>query len=88
MLSSKQVEYLHRCNHRWNFKIGATGSGKSWLDYAAVIPKRLLALKGEGAAVLLGNTQGTLSRNILDPMRDIWVFWARTTKSTSPASRA
>ena len=72
MLSSKQVEYLHRCNHRWNFKIGATGSGKSWLDYAAVIPKRLLALKGEGAAVLLGNTQGTLSRNILDPMRDIW----------------
>ena len=53
-------------------KIGATGSGKSWLDYAVVIPKRLLALKGEGAAVLLGNTQGTLSRNILDPMRDIW----------------
>lgn len=72
MLSSKQREYLAACNHRWNFKIGATGSGKSWLDYAVVIPKRLLALKGEGAAVLLGNTQGTLSRNILDPMRDIW----------------
>ena len=72
MLSSKQQEYLTACNRRWNFKIGATGSGKSWLDYAVVIPKRLLALKGEGAAVLLGNTQGTLSRNILDPMRDIW----------------
>ena len=72
MLSTKQLEYLAACNHRWNFKIGATGSGKSWLDYAVVIPKRLLALRGEGAAVLLGHTQGTLSRNILDPMREIW----------------
>lgn len=72
MLSSKQTEYLQNCNHRWNLKIGATGSGKSWLDYAVVIPKRLLALKGQGAAVMLGNTQGTLSRNILEPMRDIW----------------
>ena len=72
MLSSKQREYLANCNHRWNFKIGATGSGKSWLDYALVIPKRLFALRGEGAAVMLGNTQGTLSRNVLDPMREIW----------------
>ena len=72
MLSSKQREYLANCNHRWNFKIGATGSGKSWLDYAVVIPKRLFAMRGEGAAVMLGNTQGTLSRNVLDPMREIW----------------
>ena len=72
MLSSKQREYLANCNRRWNFKIGATGSGKSWLDYAVVIPKRLFALRGEGAAVMLGNTQGTLSRNVLDPMREIW----------------
>ena len=72
MLSNKQREYLQNCNHRWNLKIGATGSGKSWLDYAVVIPKRLAALRGQGAAVLLGNTQGTLARNILDPMREIW----------------
>ena len=72
MLSSKQQDYLNQCSHRWNLKIGATGSGKSWLDYAVVIPKRLLALRGEGAAVLLGNTQGTLARNILEPMRAIW----------------
>lgn len=71
-LSNKQREYLRNCNHRWNIKIGATGSGKSWLDYAVVIPKRIMALRGQGAAVLLGNTQGTLSRNILDPMREIW----------------
>ena len=72
MLSSKQREYLQNCNHRWNIKTGATGSGKSYVDYLAVIPKRLLALRGQGAAVLLGNTQGTLSRNVLDPMREIW----------------
>lgn len=71
-LSSKQREYLQSCSHRWNLKVGATGSGKSWLDYAVVIPKRLLTLRGQGAAVLLGNTQGTLARNILDPMREIW----------------
>ena len=71
-LSSKQRDYLQSCDHRWNIKVGATGSGKSWLDYAVVIPKRLIALRGQGAAVMLGNTQGTLARNILEPMWDIW----------------
>lgn len=71
-LSSKQYDYLQNCDHRWNLKIGATGSGKSWLDYAVVIPKRLTCMKGEGAALMLGNTQGTLERNILQPMREIW----------------
>ena len=71
-LSSKQQEYLNSCFHRWNLKVGATGSGKSWLDYAVTIPKRLLAMKGQGAALMLGNTQGTVNRNILEPMREIW----------------
>ena len=72
MLSTKQRDYLRDCTHRWNIKVGATGSGKSWLDYAVVIPKRILACRGEGAIVLLGNTRGTLCRNIIDPMREIW----------------
>ena len=63
---------MNSCKHRWNIKVGATGSGKSWIDYAVAIPKRLLAMKGQGAALMLGNTQGTLNRNILEPMRDIW----------------
>ena len=71
-LTRKQKEYLMNCNHRWNVKIGATGSGESFVDYSVVIPKRLLAAKGEGLLVLLGNTKGTLERNILDPMREIW----------------
>lgn len=71
-LSDKQQRFLDNCSHRWNVQTGATGSGKTWLDYAVLIPKRLMALRGEGAVVLLGNTQGTANRNILEPMRDIW----------------
>ena len=71
-LTDKQIEYLQHCDHRWNVKTGATGSGKSYLDYAVTIPKRILASKGEGLIVLLGNTKGTLERNILSPMRDIY----------------
>lgn len=72
MLSAKQNEYLQHCDHRWNIKVGATGSGKSWLDFAYVIPQRLQCLHDEGLVVLLGNTRGTLERNILEPMRDLW----------------
>jgi len=72
VLSAKQNEYLQHCDHRWNIKVGATGSGKSWLDFAYVIPKRLECTQGEGLIVLLGNTKGTLERNILEPMRELW----------------
>lgn len=71
-LTKKQQEYLRNCNHRWNVKTGATGSGKSFVDIAVTIPQRIFSAKGEGLLVLLGNTKGTLERNILDPMREIW----------------
>lgn len=71
-LTEKQMEYLQNCNHRWNVKTGATGSGKSFLDFTVTIPKRVMAAKGEGLLVLLGNTRGTLERNILEPMRTWW----------------
>lgn len=71
-LTEKQLEFLSNCHHRWNVKTGATGSGKSFVDYSVVIPKRLGAAKGEGLLVLLGNTRGTLERNILEPMRSLW----------------
>jgi PBSX family phage terminase large subunit len=29
-------------------------------------------MQGQGAALMLGNTQGTVNRNIIEPMRDIW----------------
>ena len=71
-LTKKQQEYLLNCSHRWNIKTGATGSGKSFVDYTVVIPKRILAARGEGLLVLLGNTKGTLERNIISPMREFW----------------
>lgn len=71
-LTEKQTEYLNNCNRRWNVKTGATGSGKSFLDFTVTIPKRVMAARGEGLLVLLGNTRGTLERNILEPMRSWW----------------
>lgn len=71
-LTYKQIEYLQNCNHRWNVKTGATGSGKSFVDMVVTIPQRIGACRGEGLIVLMGNTRGTLDRNILEPMRSIW----------------
>lgn len=71
-LTDKQQEYLRNCSHRWNVKTGATGSGKSYVDIAVTLPKRILACRGEGLIVLLGNTRGTIERNILEPMRELW----------------
>ena len=70
-LSPKQKEYWTHASHRWNVKEGATRSGKTYLDYY-MIPRRIRACHNGGLIVLLGNTQGTLRRNLLDPMREIW----------------
>ncbi len=71
-LTEYQQEFLLHCNHRWNVKTGATRSGKTYLDCAVTIPKRVMTCRGEGLIVMLGNTLGTLERNVLSPMRDIW----------------
>lgn len=72
MITEKQQEYLNNCNRLWNIKSGATGAGKSFIDYSYVIPKRIMSTRGEGLIVLLGHTRDTLDRNILQPMRGIW----------------
>ena len=72
VFSQKQTEFLNNATHRWNIKLGATRSGKTFLDYF-VIPKRIRAVKGkDGLVVLLGNTKGTLQRNIIEPLQKIW----------------
>lgn len=70
-LSVKQKEFWRSCTHRWNIKTGATRSGKTYLDYF-LIPRRIRACTNSGLILLLGNTRGTLDRNILDPMRQTW----------------
>ncbi len=69
--SPKQQEYFNKAAHRWNVKTGATRSGKTFMDYF-VIPKRILNTQGHGLIVILGHTQQTLQRNIIDPMQRIW----------------
>lgn len=71
LFTEKQIEFWENATHRWNVKEGATRSGKTFLDYFH-IPKRICACNGSGLIVLLGNTKGTLERNILEPMRSIW----------------
>ncbi|MBQ2755247.1 MAG: terminase family protein [Oscillospiraceae bacterium] len=70
--SQKQREYLECAVRRWNIKTGATRSGKTYLDYF-IIPKRIRSLAGkDGLIVLIGNTRGTLQRNIIEPLRSVW----------------
>lgn len=70
--SPKQQEYFENATHRWNIKTGATRSGKTFMDYY-VIPKRIRAVKGlDGLIIILGHTKGTLQRNIIEPLQNIW----------------
>lgn len=72
LFSQMQQAYFYNATCRWNIKSGATRSGKTYMDYY-VIPKRLRAVSGKGGLnVILGNTRGTLQRNIIDPLKDIW----------------
>ena len=53
--SKKQKEYIQKANHRYNFKIGAVRSGKSYVDIADTILRRLLEVKDkEGLNVIIG----------------------------------
>lgn len=70
--TAKQREFLNNADHRWNIKEGATRSGKTYLDYF-VIPKRIRRVAGlPGLIVILGNTKGTLQRNIIEPLQDMY----------------
>lgn len=71
MLTEKQREYIHNADRRWNIKVGATRSGKTYCDLF-MIPKRIRACSGSGTVVLLGTTVTTLCRNIIDPLREKW----------------
>ena len=72
-LTDKQREYANKASARWNIKSGAVRSGKSFVDTAYVIPQRLLERQGlSGISVILGVSNGTIERNVLQPMREIF----------------
>ena len=71
-LSPKQKEFWNAPFHRWNIKHGATRTGKTYLDFF-MIPRRVRERAGkEGLVVLMGNTKGTLQRNVIDPMIELY----------------
>lgn len=73
LLSKKQIEFVKYGNRRWNFKGGATRSGKTYLDFRWIIPLRIRERIGrDGLTVILGVTKSTIERNVLEPMRNIY----------------
>ena len=70
-LTEKQYDYWNNANRRWNIKYGATRSGKTYLDYF-LLPKRIRSASSSGLIVMLGNTQSTVERNVLQPMRNMY----------------
>ena len=67
----KQKEYGLNANHRWNVKIGAVRSGKTFQDKEDIIARRIRERIGkDGLVVLIGVTKSTIERNVLRPMRD------------------
>ena len=72
-LNPKQNEYIKNANKRWNLKIGAVRSGKSYVDIVYVIPARLRAVKDlQGLNAIIGVSKETIERNVLQPMREIY----------------
>ena len=73
LLSPKQLEFAKNANRRWNFKGGATRSGKTYLDFKWIIPIRIRERIGkDGLVVVLGVTKSTIERNVLEPMRNLY----------------
>lgn len=71
--SKKQIEYFKKAKHRFNFKVGAVRSGKSYGDIAHVILYRIRKNSGKaGLNVILGVSKATIERNVLQPMREIY----------------
>lgn len=69
----KQNEYIREAHSRWNFKTGATRSGKTFMDTLYTIPYNIRSRIGkDGLSVILGVTKSTIERNVLEPMRNFY----------------
>ena len=73
LLTPKQAQYYREANHRWNFKGGATRSGKTYMDYRWMIADRIRErVNLPGLVFILGVSKATIERNVLTPMREIY----------------
>ena len=73
IISEKQKEFIKNATHRYNLKIGARRCGKTYLDNLWTIPNRIIKRKGlDGLNVIFGVSKGTIERNVLQPLRQIY----------------
>lgn len=73
IISDKQKEFIRNATHRYNLKVGARRCGKTYLDNLWTIPQRIMERKGkDGLYVILGVSKGTIERNVLQPLRQIY----------------
>jgi PBSX family phage terminase large subunit len=73
IISDKQKEFIKNAFHRYNLKIGARRCGKTYLDNLYTIPKRILERKdNDGLTLILGVSKGTIERNVLQPLRQLY----------------
>lgn len=73
LTSPKQDEFIKNATHRYNIKVGARRCGKTYLDNLWTIPHRILERSGkDGLYVILGVSKGTIERNVLQPLRQIY----------------
>lgn len=71
--SDKQYEYIANANRRYNLKVGAVRSGKSFVDTSFIIPSRIRERAGKkGLNFIIGVSTQTVERNVLQPMREIY----------------
>ena len=68
-----QKEFIRNANKRYNLKVGAVRSGKSYVDTAFIIPYRIRERQGKkGLNLILGVSKESIERNVLEPMREIY----------------
>ena len=72
-ISHKQAEYIREAKHRWNFKIGATQCGKTYIDTVYCIPNRIIERAGKpGLNFITGVSKGTIQRNVIEPLQELY----------------
>lgn len=73
IISDKQKVFIKNMNHRYCLKVGARRCGKTYLDNLYTIPERILERKGkDGLNLILGVSKGTIERNVLQPLRQLY----------------
>lgn len=71
--SEKQGRVFNQANARWNILTGAVRSGKSYVTYWLLL-KRLAELP-PGRRAIIGKTETTIMRNVLDPLKDLMTIY-------------